>query len=219
MIQSASIMNCNLLTMNEEIIQLIEGGAKYLHIDVIDGHYVPNFGFPPKIISDIKQMYPDIIADVHMMVTNPADWITVMKSCGADYLSFHTDSTRCVLRTLSSIRDEGMKPGIVLNPSQRVDSVEPFIENVDMVTVLTVEPGFPGQKFLPGGVERILELSEIRKRLGLCFLISVDGGVDYSIGKMCREVGADIIISTIHTVFRQPEGIIEACRRFERELG
>jgi ribulose-phosphate 3-epimerase len=219
MINSASIINCNFLKMGEQIEELVKGGAKFFHIDLMDGHYVPNLCFPAKIISDLKEKYPQIVMDIHMMVTNPIDYIPELKERGADYVCFHTDSTSFVIRTLKTIRDHGMKPGIAINPSQRIDHIEPFIKLLDMVLLMTVEPGFSGQKFLDGSLDRLKELSELREKHNCNFLISVDGGVNYEIGHKCKELGADVIITTIHTVFNQPEGIYEACRRFEREFG
>ena len=205
--------------MKEQIDELVAGGCRYFHIDLMDGHYVPNLCMPIELISELKAAYPQVQMDIHMMVTNPGDYIQRLKAAGADYVSFHTDSTSFVKRTLTQIRAAGMKAGVLINPSQRIDHIEPFIHDFDLVTLMAVEPGFSGQPFLPGSMERLQELCDLRKKHNASFLISVDGGVDYERGKVCKEMGVDMIVGTRHTIFKQPEGIYKACLRFESELG
>lgn len=219
MINSASIINLNFLKMKEGLDQLVAGGTQMFHIDLMDGHYVPNLCMPIKLISELKKAYPEIIMDVHIMVTNPSDYVARLAEAGADYVTFHTDSTPFVRRLINEIRKAGMKPGIIINPSQRVDHIVPFIEYVDMVMLMTVEPGFAGQPFLEGGLERLQEIADLRKQYGCNFLINVDGGIDYVKGKRCKEIGVDVIVGTLHNIFGQPEGITEASKRFCRELG
>lgn len=219
MINSASIVNCNFLTMGEETRQLVAGGAQFFHIDLMDGHYVPNLCMPVKLIEELKRAYPQIIMDIHIMVTNPAAYIQQLAAAGADYVSFHTDSTNFCRRTIDQIHRAGMRAGVVLNPSQRVDTLEPYIDYVDMVTLMAVEPGFAGQALLPGSIERLQQIAQLRAAHGAQFLLSVDGGVDYALGRRCKEIGVDVIIGTVHTIFKQPEGLQKACERFARELG
>ena len=219
MINTASVINVSFLNMKEELDQLVAGGTRFFHIDLMDGHYVPNLCMPMELIRELKDAYPQVQMDVHMMVTNPADYVQRLRAAGADYVSFHTDSTSFVRRTLSMIRDAGMKPGILINPSQRVDHIVPFIHCFDLVTVMAVEPGFSGQPFLDGTMERLQELCDLLSAHNAKFMISVDGGVDFERGRILRDMGVDIIVGTRHTIFKQPEGILEACRRFERELG
>ena len=219
MINTASIINVSFLNMKEEIDQLVAGGTTFFHIDLMDGHYVPNLCLPIKLLAELKAAYPQIMMDVHLMVTDPENYIGRLRDAGTDYVSFHTDSTRFVRRVINQIRAAGMKPGILINPSQRIDHIEPYIEYVDMVTLMAVEPGFAGQPLLEGSMERLQEIVDMRRRHGCSFILSVDGGIDYEKGKICREIGVDAIVGTIHTVFRQPEGIKAACERFARELG
>ncbi len=219
MINTASVLNINFLELKQDIDALVAGGTTCLHIDVMDGHYVPNLCMPVKFIREIHQAYPQLTLDVHLMVDDPATYIGQMQEAGTDYFCFHTDSTRFVRRTINQIRAAGMKPGITINPSQRIDEMLPYMEYVDMVMLMAVEPGFAGQTLLPGSMERLAEIAELRKRYGCSFLISVDGGIDYEKGHQCKEIGVDMIVGTIHTIFKQPEGITEACRRFKRELG
>ena len=217
-INAPSLANCNFLTMGKDIEELIEGGVTFFHIDIMDGHYVPNLCFPVKLISDIKNKYPDVIMEVHLMVTNPMDYINNLKNSGADYVSFHIDSTNFTRRTITTIKEKGMKAGVVINPSQKIDLIEPYINMLDYVVLMTVEPGFAGQRFLDGSLERLEELNALKKKHNAKFLISIDGGVDYPNGKECVKLGAEIFVTNIYTVFNQPEGIVAACKRFEKEM-
>lgn len=217
-INAPSLANCSFLRMGEEVRQLAEGGADWFHIDIMDGHYVPNLCFPVQLIGELKQAYPHIATDVHLMVADPEAYLEPVASQGADYLSFHLDSTRFSRRLLSRIRDLGCRAGIVLNPSQPVALLEPLLDDVDYVVLMTVEPGFAGQRFLPGGIARLGELVRLRQQSGRSFLISIDGGVDLPHALACARAGAEAFVTGIYTVFSQPDGLAAACRRFQREM-
>ena len=219
MINAPSIANCDLLNMAKQIDELIAGNVRFLHIDLTDGHYVPNLLFPTSIVKAIKTKYPDIIADVHLMVTNPQDYISQLKEYGADYVSFHIDSTNFSIRLLRDIRSKGMKAGVVINPSQKIDIIEPLVNYLDYVVLMTVEPGFAGQKFMEGSLERLAELNMLRKRTKTKFLISIDGGIDYPNSVESLKRGAEILVTGIYTVFNQSDSLTDACIRFEKEMG
>ncbi|WP_371373738.1 ribulose-phosphate 3-epimerase [Sporomusa aerivorans] len=218
MINAPSIANCNLLEMGKQIDELVSGNVTFLHIDLMDGHYVPNLAFPITIVKEIKTKYPQLALDVHLMVSNPQDYIDRLKEYGADYVSFHIDSTSFSVRHLKNIRNLGMKAGIVINPSQRIDIIEPLIDYLDYVVLMTVEPGFAGQKFMEGSLERLEELNRLRERYKASFLISIDGGVDYPKAIESLKRGADILVTGIYVVFNQPDGITNACFRFDKEM-
>jgi len=215
-INCPSIANCNTLHIREDIEKLREGGVTYLHVDLMDGHYVPNLCFPLRIVKDLKQEYPDMILDVHMMVTDPMSYVDYMADAGVDYLSFHTDSTFFDIRVLERIRSKGMKAGVVINPSQRVDIIEPYLDLLDMVTLMAVEPGFAGQKFMMRTVDRVQTLASLRKKSGNDFLINVDGAMTYEGLGPCVRRGANVFVTGIFTVFQQPEGIVGACEKFRK---
>ena len=219
MINTASIANIPFMELREGLDKLVKGGTKFFHIDLMDGHYVPNLCFPIGIIRELKDAYPQIYMDVHVMVTEPINYIERLKMAGADYVCFHTDSTSFVRRTINEIHRAEMKAGIAINPSQLIEHIRPYAKYVDMVMVMAVEPGFSGQPFLEGTMERIEELTELRQECGNPFLISVDGGVDREKCIGCQKLGVDMIVGTRHNIFYQPEGILEACRRFEIEFG
>jgi ribulose-phosphate 3-epimerase len=218
MINSPSLANCDLLRIGEQVDELIRGNVSWLHIDLMDGHYVPNLFFPLAIVKVVKAAHPEAVADVHLMVSNPFDYVDTMASYGADYFSFHLDSTRFAVRLIKLIQSKGMKAGVVINPSQRIDAIEPLVPYLDLVVLMTVEPGFAGQKFMDGSLDRLATLVALRKRCDARFLISVDGGIDYPNSLASVELGADILITGIYTVFNQPDGLTDACLRFERTM-
>jgi ribulose-phosphate 3-epimerase len=204
--------------MGEQVEQLVQGGADWFHIDIMDGHYVPNLCFPVKIISELAKKYPHIKRDIHLMTTDPLLYIPQLAEGGADYVSFHMDSTNFAYRTLMKIKSYGIKAGVVINPSQRPEIIEPVINLLDYVVLMTVEPGYAGQKFLTDSLPRVSELSRLREKHGADFLISIDGGVDYPNAVECVKRGAEVYVTGIYMVFNQPDGISAACRRFVRTM-
>lgn len=218
-INAPSLANIPLTDFPGQLQQLYEGGVRFFHVDLMDGHYVPNLCFPIRAVGDVKKAYPDCEVEVHMMVSNPFDYIEPMREQGADRLSFHIDSTSFVRRCLTQIRAAGMKAGVALNPSQPISILQPFMHYLDQVVFMSVEPGFAGQKFLEGSMERLKELRAFRDENNLDFMIIVDGGVHYGILEEAVESGADAIVTNIYTVFQQSEGITAACRKFEKTVG
>ncbi len=218
LINCPSLANSSLLELGHDIAELWEGGARYYHIDIMDGHYVPNLCYPVRLVSDLKKIYPEAVADVHLMATDPGAYVDSLAGAGCDMLSFHVDSTNFVIRTIRQIRAAGMKPGVVINPSQKIDILEPYIKLVDYVVLMSVEPGFAGQTFMPEAVSRVKELASLRERSGNEFLISVDGGINYPNVQPCVRNGANMFVTGIYTVYRQEDGIVSACRRFEEEM-
>lgn len=215
-INSPSIANCNTLHVREDIEELRRAGIQFLHVDLMDGNYVPNLCFPVRMMQDLKAEYPDMVLDVHMMVTDPIAYVDRMAEAGVDYLSFHEDSTHFAVRTIDRILNRGMKPGIVINPSQQVDVIRPYADMLDMVTLMAVEPGFAGQRFMVRAVDRVAELATLRKQCGKDFLINVDGAMTYEGLVPCVKRGANVIVTGIFTIFQQPEGIAGACKKFNR---
>lgn len=216
-INAPSLANCNMLYIKDDIEELRKAGVTYLHVDLMDGNYVPNLCFPVRFVNDLRQEYPDMILDVHMMVKEPIEYVDRMADAKVDYLSFHIDSTPFAIRTIDRIRNRGMKPGVVINPSQKVEVIEPYVDLVDMVTLMAVEPGFAGQRFMPRTIDKIEQLASLRKRSDHEFLINVDGAINHESLMPCIQCGANVIVTGIYTIFQQPGGILSACRRFDAE--
>ena len=217
-INAPSLANCSFLEMGRQVDELVQGGADWFHIDIMDGHYVPNLCYPTKIVGELKKKYPSVQTDVHLMVTDPMSYLPQLKQNQADWVSFHMDSTHFSRRTLVAIREQGMKAGVVINPSQPISIIEPVIKFVDYVVLMTVEPGYAGQTFMVDSLPRVTELDALRKKHDVNFLISIDGGVDYPNAIECARRGAEVYVTGIYTVFQQEDGITAACRRFNKTL-
>lgn len=207
----------NFLNYKENLDILEQVGNTILHLDVMDGHYVPNLCFNLDQIRGIRQNYPFLL-DVHLMVTNPEDYIEPLKNAGADYVSFHLDATSFSIRLIRQIQKLGMKAGVVLNPSQPVSLLSEAVPYVDYVLLMGVEPGFSGQSFIPGTIDKIRALSRIREQQNLKFLIEADGGIDDDNSVICLRAGADILVSGAFGVFRNRNGLKQDYLDFRERL-
>ena len=215
-INAPSLACCSFLKMGEQAEELAKCGIEWFHIDIMDGHYVPNLCFPVKIVGELKAAYPNIAMDVHLMTTDPLAYIPILAEQKADYICFHMDSTSFSLRCLTAIKKLGMKAGVAINPSQQISIIEPVIDMLDYVVLMTIEPGFTGQKFIDTSLSRLTELVCLREKGNWDFFISIDGGLDYPNMTECIKRGAEVFVTGVFTIFSQPEGITEACRKFNR---
>ncbi len=165
-----------------------------LHLDVMDGHFVPNLTFGPVIARAIRQC-TDLPLDTHLMITDPAKYVEAFAKAGVDALTIHIEANSPIEPTLKRIGDLGCKRGLSLNPGTDLARIEPHLPHVDLVLVMTVQPGFGGQEFDPRGLDKIRDLVEWRRHHGAEFAISVDGGVNAQTAPRCLEAGADILVS------------------------
>lgn len=207
----------NFLNYQENLDILVKVGNTVLHMDVMDGHYVPNLCFNLDQIRMIKENYPFLL-DVHLMVTNPEDYIPLLEKIGVDYVCFHLDASSFPIRLIRQIQEAGMKAGVVLNPSQPAVLLSEVLAYADYILLMGVEPGFSGQSFLPGTVDKIRELDRIRNGRGYGFLLEVDGGIDDENSLLCLEAGADILVSGAFGVFRNRDGLEQDYLAFREHL-
>ena len=188
-----SILSANFANLERDIKELENIGIDMFHIDVMDGNFVPNisFGFP--IIEAIRPK-TDKVFDCHLMIANPENYVEQFCKVGCDMVSFHIEATNHADRLIQVIKDNGKKAGIVLNPQTSLESIKYLLPKVDYILIMTVNPGFGGQKFIPEMLEKIEELAKIREEKNYNFLIEVDGGINVETSKACRDKGADILV-------------------------
>ena len=188
-----SILSADFANLERDVRELEQIGIDMFHIDVMDGNFVPNisFGFP--IIEAIRSK-TDKIFDCHVMIERPEEYVERFCNTGCDMVSFHIEATNHADRVIQIIKNSGKKAGIVLNPQTPIESVKYLLPKLDYVLIMTVNPGFGGQKFIPEMLEKIEELAKIREEKGYSFLIQVDGGVNVETSKLCRDKGADLLV-------------------------
>ena len=183
-----SILSADFSNLGKEIIEMENIGVDMFHIDVMDGHFVPNISFAFPIISSIRKITNKIF-DVHLMIDNPENYVERICDSGADMISFHIESTNHADRVIQLIKNKGKKAGIAINPQTSVDSIIYLLSIVDYVLVMSVNPGFGGQKFISYVLDKINILDSIRKEKKYNFLIEVDGGINIETSKICRDKG------------------------------
>lgn len=185
-----SILACDFARMGEEIQHVIEAGADMIHVDVMDGHFTPNITIGPPVVASLRSICT-IPMDVHLMITDPDDYVEAFAHAGADIISFHIEAALHPLRIIDKIRDLGCKAGIVLNPGTSQDDIEFIVDAVDMVLVMTVNPGFGGQEFMPEMLEKI---KLVRAMIGDRDL-EVDGGINAGTAADVYEAGANVLVA------------------------
>ena len=188
-----SILSADFANLERDIKELESIGVDMFHIDVMDGNFVPNisFGFP--IIESIRPK-TDKIFDCHLMIANPENYVEQFCKVGCDMVSFHIEATNHADRVIQVIKNNEKKAGIVLNPQTPIESIKYLLPKLDYVLIMTVNPGFGGQKFIPEMLEKIEELAKLREEKNYNFLIEVDGGINVETSKACRDKGADLLV-------------------------
>ena len=189
-----SILSADFARLAEQIRAAGEGGGTVIHVDVMDGHFVPNITIGPPVVRSLRKA-TDLPLDCHLMIENPDQYIPDFVESGADWISVHQEACRHLNRTLHLIRSHGARPGVVINPATPVETLTEVLDIVDYVLVMSVNPGFGGQKFLPGTVHKIRRLAQLREQRGLNFRIEVDGGIGLeTVGEGVR-AGAEILVA------------------------
>lgn len=189
-----SILSADFARLGEEIADVEKGGADYIHIDVMDGHFVPNITIGPLIVEAVRPV-TKLPLDVHLMIENPDQYISAFAKAGADYISVHAEACRHLHRTIQMIKAEGVKAGVVLNPATPVDFIADILEDLDLVLLMTVNPGFGGQKFISSVLPKIKKTRDMVKERGLSIEIEVDGGINEETAKLCVEAGANVLVA------------------------
>jgi ribulose-phosphate 3-epimerase len=189
-----SILSADFSKLGEEIKDVERGGADYIHVDVMDGHFVPNITIGPLIVDAIRPV-TKLPLDVHLMIENPDNYIEAFANAGADYITVHAEACKHLHRTIHFIKSFGVKAGVVLNPATPVNMIEHVIDDIDMVLLMSVNPGFGGQKFIPGVLPKIKAVKEMADAKGLNIEIEVDGGVNEETAQLCIEAGANVLVA------------------------
>lgn len=189
-----SILSADFAKLGEEIKDIEQGGAEYVHVDVMDGHFVPNITIGPLIVEAIKP-HTNLPLDVHLMIENPDQYIQQFASAGADIISVHQEACPHLHRTIQLIKSTGVKAGVVINPATPVEMIKSVLSDVDLVLLMTVNPGFGGQQFIENVVPKIKEVANLREEFGYNFEIEVDGGVKEGTAQTCVEAGADVLVA------------------------
>lgn len=191
---SPSILSADFANLERDIRIVEEGGADYIHVDVMDGHFVPNITLGPNIVSAIRPV-TKLPLDCHLMIENPEKYIEDFAKAGADIITVHAESTPHIHRAIQMIKNAGVRAGVVLNPGTPVAAVEYVLSECDMILVMTVNPGFGGQSFIPETLKKIEKLKQLKEANHYHYEIEVDGGIVPETAKQCKQAGADVFVA------------------------
>ena len=189
-----SILAADLLDIKNEVINADNAGAEFIHIDIMDGHFVPNLSFGYNMVKTLRPITNKIL-DVHLMISPVEPFIKEFIDAGSDIISFHPEAVKNTKEIISIIKKSNCKVGIAVHPNIKIEEIKEFLNDVDLVIIMTVIPGFGGQKFLEDQVQKISELKEIRKNINANYEIEIDGGINYQTSKICIDKGADILVA------------------------
>ena len=204
---SPSILSADFSQLGKEIKKLEDSGADMIHVDVMDGHFVPNLTIGPPVIKALKKnsLLP---FDVHLMISPVHKYIESYASAGADIITIHPEATNDLLESINKIREFKKKVGVSLNPETKIEIIKEYLDQIDLILIMSVNPGFGGQKFMPEVLNKVKKLDEIRKNLKLNFVIEIDGGINFENSKLAIKSGVDILVSGT-TIFKNNNGDIK----------
>ena len=204
---SPSILSADFSQLGNEIRRLEDGGADMIHVDVMDGHFVPNLTIGPPVIKALRN-YTKLPFDVHLMITPVHKYIKNYAEAGADIITIHPEATDNLKESINHIRELGKKVGVSLNPNTKIDIIKEFFSEINLILIMSVHPGFGGQKFIPEVLVKIKELKKIKDQQNFNFDIEVDGGINFDNSKLAIEAGANILVSGT-TIFKNNNGNIK----------
>lgn len=188
-----SILNADFSRLPEQVREVSRAGADWIHLDIMDGNFVPNITFGPLVVAGVRKL-TSLPLDVHLMIQNADAYVQHFRNAGADLLTVHVEACPHLWRTIDSIHEMGAKAGITMNPATSISLIEPILEKVELVLVMSVEPGFGGQQFIPQSIDRIARLNEYRIAHNLSYEIQVDGGIDLHTAPLVVAAGADVLV-------------------------
>tara|TARA_B100000003_G_C10745114_1_gene296653 strand:- start:12 stop:671 length:660 start_codon:yes stop_codon:yes gene_type:complete len=201
---SPSILSADFSQLGKEIKRLEDSGADMIHVDVMDGHFVPNLTIGPPVIKSLRK-YTNLPFDVHLMIDPVQKYIKAYSDAGADIITFHPEATENILQTINLIKSMGKKVGISLNPNTEINTIEKHLDQIDLILIMSVYPGFGGQKFIKEVVQKIKDLNKIREDKKFIYKIEIDGGINFETSKIAINAGVDILVSGT-TVFKENNG-------------